>query len=204
MDVDGIDGGGKDGMEKGSFVIALHTGAGPYLSRAARDKTRALISNTLARLGRQFSADASAAEVVVAAVTYLEDSTLTNAGVGSNLTFDGEVECDASVSVAAGNGQKSAGAVGALRSARNPVIYAENLRQASFNRGPAGLHNPVFLVGLNGGNGKVVPTPGAKQKWREYRSHLAEVAESVGDTVGAVCWSVDGSFASASSSGGNW
>lgn len=204
MEGDGVAGGERDGMGRSAFVIALHAGAGCRLSRPVRDKTRALISKTLARVGRQFPADASAAEVVVAAVTCLEDSILTNAGTGSNLTFDGEVECDASVSVAADNGQKSAGAVGALRSARNPVIYAENLRQASINRGPAGLRNPVFLAGLNGGNDEVVPTSGAKQKWQEYRSQLAEVDESVGDTVGAVCWSVDGSFASASSSGGNW
>lgn len=52
----------------------------------------------------------SAVDAVEAAIKALEDREITNAGIGSNLTFDGTVECDATVVDEHGR----SGAVGAV------------------------------------------------------------------------------------------
>ena len=61
---------------------------------------------------------------VVDAVITLEDSPLTNAGYGSNLTMDGCVECDASIM----NGSDMQyGAVGAITGVKNPIEVAKEI-----------------------------------------------------------------------------
>lgn len=52
----------------------------------------------------------TAVEAVEMAIMYLEDTEITNAGYGSNLTIDGEVECDATIV----NHLGRSGAVGAV------------------------------------------------------------------------------------------
>ncbi|KAA0186350.1 NADH dehydrogenase [ubiquinone] 1 alpha subcomplex assembly factor [Fasciolopsis buskii] len=59
-----------------------------------------------------------------AAVAYLENSSLTNAGFGSNLTYDGLVECDAGMMC--GSSLRFAG-VGAVSHIQNPIYAAELL-----------------------------------------------------------------------------
>ena len=56
----------------------------------------------------------------------MEDSPLTNAGYGSNLTFDGHVECDASVM---DGSTLHYGAVGAITGVKNPIEVAKCLCQ---------------------------------------------------------------------------
>jgi taspase (threonine aspartase 1) len=54
----------------------------------------------------------------------LENSPLTNAGYGSNLTYDGNVECDASVM---DGSNLQYGAVGAITGVKNPIEVANYL-----------------------------------------------------------------------------
>lgn len=70
----------------------------------------------------------SAVDAVEIAIMLLEDSEITNAGYGSNLTIDGAVECDATVV----DHQGKSGAVGAVSSESS--LY------------PAPLANPEMLM----------------------------------------------------------
>lgn len=63
-------------------------------------------------------------DAVVEAVIVLEDSPLTNAGFGSNLTMEGTVECDASIMDGT---TLQFGAVGAVSGIKNPVSLAKSL-----------------------------------------------------------------------------
>lgn len=72
---------------------------------------------------------ASALDVVALVTAYLEDSPLTNAGCGSNLTWDGRVECDASLM----DGDRLGfGAVGAVNRVKNPIYLAKSICLAQY------------------------------------------------------------------------
>ena len=71
-------------------------------------------------------AGSGALDAAVEATIVLENSPLTNAGYGSNLTFDGKVECDASVM---DGSTLNFGAVGAISGVKNPVDVAKHLCQ---------------------------------------------------------------------------
>jgi len=82
-------------------------------------------------------------EAVTAAIAILEDDPLTNAGNGSNLTFDGFVECDASVM--AGDG--TFGSIAAAGGIQNPCVAAARLALESKESLSYGRVRPVMLAG---------------------------------------------------------
>ena len=68
---------------------------------------------------RLLTAGNTAVEAVEAAVRFLEDREITNAGFGSNLTVDGTVECDATIVDHLGR----SGACGAVPGKANPSLH---------------------------------------------------------------------------------
>ena len=103
------------------YAIAVHGGAGP----AAPDDDAELAKAgclAAARAGSQvLAAGGSALDAAVAAVVALEDNPAFNAGTGSCLNEEGEVEMDASVMAGDVLG---GGAVALVRTVKNPISLA--------------------------------------------------------------------------------
>ncbi|KAH8425395.1 threonine aspartase 1 [Aspergillus melleus] len=122
----------------------------------------------------------SAVDAVEIAIMMLEDSEITNAGYGSNLTIDGAVECDATVV----NHHGSSGAAGAVPNVKNPISLARVILDASSK--PLSLQRvpPNFLVGQGATDFAyenrlvVLPddglvSPAARERWLRWQQDLA-------------------------------
>ena len=122
--------------------IAVHAGAG-YLHPS---KHAAICSVLQASCNAALKQAGSVEEAAAIAISVLESSPLTNAGVGSCLTEDGRVECEASIVF--GNG--AFGSVGAVCGVDHPIQVAYQL---AFERDQHGLIKelsrvrPISLVG---------------------------------------------------------
>ena len=82
--------------EAASFLVAVHCGAGFHAHSNAAQYCQAMREACEAAAG-VLRTRGSAVDAVAAAVAVLEDFPPFNAGIGSNLTMDGTVECDASL-----------------------------------------------------------------------------------------------------------
>jgi beta-aspartyl-peptidase (threonine type) len=128
----------------------------------------------------------SAIDAVEAAIRVMEDDPVFNAGYGSVLNADGEVETDAAIMDGA---RLDAGAVCAMQGVRNPITVAKALL----------AETPVLLAG-NGarrfaeGHGGILCDP------RELIA--SEMPDETHDTVGAVAYDRHGDIAAGESTGG--
>ncbi len=169
-------------------MIVVHGGAGDMLPD---DDPKPHIDGCLAaaRKGHAvLQAGGAALDAVIAAVTHLEDDPLFNAGTGSVLNADGEVECDASLMT----GDLRAGAVGCVKGVKNPITLARLVMERTSH---------VLLVGDGAlrfarANGVTLVDPAsmiterARTKWSKT------------GTVGAVARDRHGNVAAATSTGG--
>lgn len=175
--------------------IVLHGGAGLI---AEEDKDAYLRGLSAARdLGfAELQRGGSALHAVLAAVVAMEDNPEAfNAGLGSSLNLDGEVECDAAVMA---GWDKSAGAVGAVKGVKNPVLAAENVRRNS----------PHVLIVAEGAeafaarrvDNRALISPRQAERWQAWRDKKEGPVGSA--TVGAVALDAEGRLAAATSTGG--
>ena len=119
--------------------LIVHGGAGDWSSEDGDGEALVAACGGAARAGFEIlRAGGSALDAATAAVVVLEDDPRFNAGTGSALTVDGEVECDASVMC----GDGRAGAVGALRDVKNPIRLARLVMEKTPH---------VLLVGAGAG-----------------------------------------------------
>lgn len=169
-------------------MILVHGGAGDM---QPDDDPKPHIDGCLAaaRAGHVVLArGGSALDAVIAAVVALEDDPLFNAGTGSTLNADGEVECDASVMT----DELKAGAVGAVKGIKNPITLARLVMEKT--RHVLLVSEGAVRFAQQHGVGLVDPasmiTERARKKW------------SRAGTVGAVARDVQGRLAAATSTGG--
>lgn len=174
-----------------TWAIAVHGGAGDWdEGRHAQACTG--VHGAANRGGNLLAQGSPALDAVTAAVAALEDDPVFNAGTGSVLNREGEVEMDASVMTGHDLGF---GAVAAIRRVRNPVLVARLVMERSGH---------ALLVGEGAvrfarehGCGDYDPiTADARGAWLRARA-----LQGLG-TVGAVALDREGRLAAATSTGG--
>jgi len=151
----------------------------------------------------------SALDAVVATVAALEDHPLFNAGYGSLLNAEGEVELDASVMVATPSGtgarrfEVRAGAVAAIRRVRNPIVLARAVMENTGHLLMAGSGAERFArrVGIELCRAEDLVSPRARKRWKAGMERGRKAAAGHG-TVGAVAIDPHGEIAAATSTGG--
>ena len=180
------------------LAIMVHGGAGPIY---ADDRARACAEGCLRAAETGYSilrAGGSALEAVEQAGRVLEDNPLFNAGTGSTLNADGELEMDALLM----EGEHlRAGGVSMLRGFRNPLAIARAVLE----------HSPHVLLGGQGAARFAreqgfqpsppaeLTTPRALNRWHKERE---EGWSRRPGTIGAVAVDARGHVAAATSTGG--
>ncbi len=181
-----------------SFSIIVHGGAGDL---GPNEDGRPAQQGCLAAARAGYAvlqAGGSALDAAIEAVRVMEDDPVFNAGTGSVLTLDGEVETDASVMT----GEGGAGAVAALRDVKNPVLLARRVMEKTPHVLLAGDGARAFAVeqGFTLLPPGALVTEAAKAKWKRLLDKRHEAKP--GGTVGAVARDREGKVAAATSTGG--
>ncbi|XP_014252092.1 threonine aspartase 1 isoform X1 [Cimex lectularius] len=195
--------------------IGLHIGAG-YHSVKKENQYKTLCNKACQAAMEILIAGGDSLQAAVEATKVLEDSVLTNAGRGANLTLDGNVECDACVME--GRSMRF-GAVGALPSILNPITVARALCESQKKRLSLGRIHPCLLVGQGAlqfaaecnipqANPTQIISEKSKRIVKKYKDQLesSNIEEAIAwqkvDTVGAVAVDLTGTVSSCCSSGG--
>jgi L-asparaginase / beta-aspartyl-peptidase len=212
-------------------AIVAHGGAGNVGPGKERPERRRAMMAAI-RLGAKIlRGNGSALEAVAATVAALEDHPLFNAGYGSLLNSEGNVEMDASamfaepvVSDSTRGGKRgdrahsneadysvSAGAVAAVSRVRNPIMLARAVMEHSphiLMAGP-GAESFARKAGIRLVRPEEMVTERARDRWRARKEQAgrleAEAAARAAmghGTVGAVAVDVHGGIAAATSTGG--
>ncbi len=209
-------------------ALVAHGGAGNAGPGVERPERRRGMMAAMRQGAGILRANGSALEAVVATVAALEDHPLFNAGYGSLLNSEGNVEMDASVMFAepvapgpSARGKRvrsdesdytvSAGAVAAVSRVRNPIMLARAVMEHSPHilMAGAGAENFARKVGIRLERPEEMVTERARERWRARKQQAgilgAEAAARAAmghGTVGAVAVDVHCGIAAATSTGG--
>jgi beta-aspartyl-peptidase (threonine type) len=191
------------------WVIVIHGGAGgPPKGSMAPEKEAAYIAelNAALKIGSEIlSHGGSSLDAVEAAVKYMEDCPLFNAGKGAVLNEEGVAELDAAIM----DGQSlKAGAVTGVTTVKNPILAARAVMDRTKHVFLAGDGAEQFAgkCGLEIVDPSYFITPERKAAWE--KSHQPAPAPGKtdptkpGGTVGAVALDSRGNLAAATSTGG--
>jgi beta-aspartyl-peptidase (threonine type) len=175
-------------------AFILHGGAGAPSVDLRTDRERGL-RRAFEAAWALLQQNGSAIDAVIQATVELEDDPVFNAGVGSCLNRDGEVEVDASLMEGT---TFQAGAVGAVKNTRNPILLAKAVMDD---------RRHVFLCGEGAGHfarqrGLSVASRDELVTERQWQRWRATQSKGEAGTVGAVALDRAGHLAAATSTGG--
>ena len=175
-------------MVRSRIAIIVHGGAGR--GSGERQEPRLAGCREAATIGwKVIRAGGPALDAVEAAVAALEDDPLFNAGTGSSLNRDGEVEMDAAVMT----GTLEAGAVAAVSGIHNPIRLARKVLEDGRHvliAGP-GARDFARRAGIYPVPPETLVTAAQRERWEE--SH---------GTVGCVAVDREGRVVAGTSTGG--
>ncbi|KAF7376353.1 hypothetical protein MSAN_00050800 [Mycena sanguinolenta] len=192
------------------IYVVVHGGAGVH-SKASEAEVKQVLrlacTQTLASASASAAAQVesgttppSALDLVENSIVSLEDSSILNAGYGSNLTLSGTVECDAALMDGRTGDFGSAGAVSGIK---NPVRLARLILEHARVPDPLGRIPPLTLVshgahafveqyitGKEDINALTVPpeslvTPRARKTWEVWKARLEDALSSASSSVGS-------------------
>ena len=199
------------------FGILIHGGAGTEKikrsSKRAKDITNSLVSSVCNGFEILRKENGTAVDAVESAVANMENSGVFNAGLGSCLTVDKQIEMDASIM----NGKDiSVGSVGMVQNIQNPIKLARLVMESTDHVMfvSEGAYQLAKLLGMEFRDYKISQQKlktynkyykQMKSRWRKNNQLLTSHNNNNHyGTVGAVAIDRKGNVASAISSGGRW
>jgi beta-aspartyl-peptidase (threonine type) len=189
------------------FALIVHGGAWNIPDEEVAEH-QAGCRHALAAGWRVLAAGGAALDAVEAAVRVLEDATIFDAGVGSVLNRDGDVELDAAVMDGA---TLRSGAVAAVRRVRNPITLARRVLESHVILLVAqGAERFAESVGVPLCDPADLIVERERQRWKDllaqedFRTQDAFGArlDAPNDTVGCVALDQHGHLAAGTSTGG--
>ncbi|KAF8332780.1 nucleophile aminohydrolase, partial [Cantharellus anzutake] len=197
--------------------IAVHGGAGHLGRSQAAEIKLALKRACSVSIQSMMSGECDGIAAVSLGISVMEDDGSLNAGYGSNLNIEGNVECDASIYAGADG---AFGAVAAVSGIKNPIKVAQKILEQSRIPSPMGMIRPLMLASqgavsfaqktdIRTVSPEELITPRATQNWKTWKWRMEEQRHEMGvpehdvqDTVGAVALDSKGRLAAGVSSGG--
>jgi L-asparaginase / beta-aspartyl-peptidase len=193
-------------MPDTTYSLMIHGGAGQVANKAS---TLTSIRKVLDEGQKILESGGSALDAVTHCTVLLEDDPLFNAGRGSVLNHEGDIDLDAGIM----SGKRlSAGAIASVRGVKNPIKLARTVMEKSEH---------VFLVGhgaeafartqsIEFEEPEYFSTDERVRQWEKVKNddmHILEQVELLGGekkfgTVGAVARDKQGQLAAATSTGG--
>ncbi|GAM34434.1 hypothetical protein TCE0_015r02014 [Talaromyces pinophilus] len=187
------------GPREAGDICAIYVHAGAGFHSYQNEKVHLKACNDAAKVAMSMLKNGgSALDAVEIALRLMEDREITNAGYGSNLTVEGNVECDATIVDHLGR----SGAVGACSHVRNPISAARAILDAQDKRLSLQRVPPNFLVGkgatefayLHGipiVENDFLVSPTAKARWLRWQQEVEaarqeQEARSVAQTTGEI------------------
>ncbi|MEM9887444.1 MAG: isoaspartyl peptidase/L-asparaginase [Bacteroidota bacterium] len=195
--------------EKAEYAIVIHGGAGTILKKNMTDEKEAAYKermNEALDIGENIlKSGGSSMDAVVETIKHLEDSPLFNAGKGAVFTNAGVNELDASIM---DGSNLNAGAVGGIKTVRNPITAARAVLEQSEHVMLVGAGADEFAaaVGLEIVDNKYFYTErrwDSLQKVKEKEANQQAMTEDEKHgTVGCVALDKAGNIVAGTSTGG--